>query len=99
MPHCLPSTSDGQASVRHREAMRSFLYWIARMIVGVATISLAVTLFGGAPGAVLGSAVVFWIVALLIGMVLSAPYAVAPPGTSMGFSFSLPIVAWIFLFA
>jgi hypothetical protein len=79
--------------------MRSLLYWIARMIVGAATFSAIFAFLGGAPGNVLISAAISWLVALFIGMALSAPYYLAPPGTSMGWSLSLPIVFWIILFA
>lgn len=76
--------------------MRSFLLWCASMVVGSATILAAVVVLEGGTAA-LGSAAVLWLFALVVGVLLSAPYVLAPPNSSFGWSVSLPVGLWLVL--
>ena len=77
--------------------MRRALLWMATMCVGGATFLLAVAAMAGDTGATLG-AIAFWLLALAMGLALSAPAFLAPPEDGGGlWVFRLPLPLWLFL--
>ena len=77
--------------------MRSLLYFLARQVVGWATFFAIVPIAGRAPGDIVVGGIIFLVVALAIGMLLSAPMYLAPVNSG-GWSLTLPIMVWLFLF-
>ncbi|MFG1607784.1 hypothetical protein [Actinoplanes sp. NPDC049265] len=77
--------------------MRKFLLWSATMCVGGATLMAAMAMSTGDSGAFLAGVLV-WLVALGIGLVLSAPAFLDPPDSPGGlWSFRVPVAVWLFL--
>jgi hypothetical protein len=67
------------------------------MLVGWVTLMVIMLLLQGGTAA-LAPALVVWLVVLAVGVVLSAPFFLAPPdSTGGGWQFSLPVFLWLFL--
>ncbi|GAB7046461.1 DUF2510 domain-containing protein [Catenuloplanes indicus] len=76
--------------------MRKFLLWIATMCVGGPTIVTALTVFSGDGSALLG-AVLLWVFALVLGVLVSAPAFLDPPDGGGVWYFRVPLGLWLFL--
>lgn len=76
--------------------MRRILLWFASMIVGTMTFADIVALLAGHQAAVV-PAIITWGTAVLIGMILSAPFFLRPPEIGDGFSMWTPPILWLVL--
>jgi hypothetical protein len=77
--------------------MRKLLLWMATMCVGGATLMIGMLMLTG-DGSVFFAGVVLWLLALAIGLALSAPAFLDPPDDGGGvWSFRVPLPLWLFL--
>jgi hypothetical protein len=90
--------ADTALEIKRVVVMKRFLLFLGSFGLGLATLVLAFGLVaaseasGGEAANIVFGAILFFIVALIFGIALSAPYALSPPEDGRSWWISLPIV-------